>query len=40
MFSSFAWIVISFVICIALVSYISYVKTKGSDLETSNGYFL
>lgn len=40
MFSSFAWIIISFVICVALVAYISYVKTKGSDLESSNGYFL
>lgn len=40
MFNSFAWIAISFVICIAIVSFISYLKTKGSDLESSNGYFL
>lgn len=40
MFNSFGWIVISFILCMAIVTWISYRKTKGSDLQSSTGYYL
>lgn len=39
-FSSFAWIVISFVLCLGLVSFISYMKVRGHDQGTTSGYYL
>ena len=39
-FSSFGWIVISFILSIALVLFIAYLKVKGSDQGSTTGYYL
>jgi len=39
-FNNMAWVFISFVFFTALVAFISWLKTRGDELHTTDGYFL